>query len=151
MKTHTLESFIERYTVESSGCWNYVGHLNKAGYGKTMHHGKAVLVHRMSWMLHKGPIPDGLNALHKCDNRKCCNPDHLFLGTHQDNSNDAKSKGRLPGPKSFTHCKKGHLFTLETSMFNNRTGRKRCRICHNASKRDWERKAYHKNKTAQTI
>lgn len=75
-------------------CWEYCGHLIKGGYGHISEHGEMKLVHRVSYEKLKGPIPDGMFVLHRCDNRACWNPDHLFLGTHQDNMNDMKSKGR---------------------------------------------------------
>lgn len=55
--------------------------------------------HRISWAYHNGPIPAGALVLHRCDNRVCCNPAHLFLGTHKQNTQDAITKGRFaPGP-----------------------------------------------------
>lgn len=77
-------------------CWIWQGAINRLGYGKMSRrdvkvHGTA---HRAAWEAFRGPIIDGLSVLHHCDVRACCNPDHLFLGTHQDNMDDMMSKGR---------------------------------------------------------
>lgn len=76
------------------GCREWKKSLMKSGYGQVRRRGKTYTTHRFSYLLTHGVIPDGLCVLHKCDNRKCCNPDHLFLGTHQDNHDDMIAKGR---------------------------------------------------------
>lgn len=61
----------------------WTGYINHYGYGQS---GRSTLVHRDSWSQKHGPIPDGLCVLHRCDNRRCYNPDHLYLGTRTDNA-----------------------------------------------------------------
>ena len=74
-------------------CWEWQASLNNAGYGNFKYNGNIIGSHRMVWFLTYGEFPR-LFVLHKCDNRKCCNPNHLFLGTNQDNMNDMINKGR---------------------------------------------------------
>jgi hypothetical protein len=77
-----------------TGCWEWNGGRNSKGYGRIKIDGKRVSVHRVVYELLVGPIPDGMFVCHTCDNPCCCNPDHLFIGTNQDNVNDMVSKGR---------------------------------------------------------
>lgn len=80
----------------NSGCWLWLGALNKHGYGKFSLEGRVLGAHKASWKIHKGRrIRKGLYVCHKCDTRCCVNPDHLFLGTPRANYLDCKRKGRL--------------------------------------------------------
>lgn len=83
--------------IQPSGCILWTGHLSTSGYGQLKegkHDGKQLDAHRVAWELFRGPIPDGLWVLHKCDVRNCVNTDHLFLGTVLDNGRDMAIKGR---------------------------------------------------------
>lgn len=84
-----------------NGCLNYTGFINATGYGR-VGRGKTTLAHRVAWEQEVGPIPEGKFVRHHCDNPRCVNPKHLFVGTHLDNMRDKVSKGRsasLPGER----------------------------------------------------
>jgi len=89
--------FTERFwlsVAKSEGCWEWTGFLLGNGYGQVGIKNTQAQAHRVSWEMHYGPIPQGLYVLHHCDNRKCVRPDHLFLGTIQDNADDMVAKER---------------------------------------------------------
>ena len=76
------------------GCWLWQAGKTKDGYGVIWKAPKVLLAHRVAWELTYGPIPEGLQILHHCDNPACVNPTHLFIGTNYDNVCDSVSKGR---------------------------------------------------------
>lgn len=93
-----------KYEVnEITGCWEWKRATNNIGYGMfRWATGIMRTAHRVSYELFKGPIPKGLVVCHTCDNPKCVNPDHLWLGTMKDNHTDMVNKGRYNGrPKGF--------------------------------------------------
>jgi len=95
-RRESLKTRFWKHVQKTEGCWEWTGCLYR-GYGRMRLNDKKrsrVMVHRFSWELHRGPIPDGLFVLHHCDNRCCINPDHLFLGTYSDNTRDCFTKGR---------------------------------------------------------
>lgn len=96
-----FHSLLSKDTV--TGCWNWIGMKYWTGYGVFYIERKGYAAHRIAYEMYIGPIPKGLLVLHKCDNRACCNPEHLWLGKHKDNTNDCIDKGRfkvLPGSKN---------------------------------------------------
>ena len=83
-----------------SGCIEWQQPTHRFGYGWITIRRRAVLAHRFAWIRANGPIPDGMDVLHRCDNPPCCNPEHLFLGTRADNAKDMIAKGRAAWQKS---------------------------------------------------
>lgn len=115
----------------NSGCWLWTA-STFGGYGQFgMGHGHVVGAHRAAWLLLRGPIPDDLFVLHKCDVKVCVNPDHLFLGTNKDNLDDfvAKYPGRIGQHNARkTECIWGHEFT-DDNTGRDRRGHRFCRQC----------------------
>lgn len=92
-KNNTPESFWSRAT-RGDGCWEWQGGRDRDGYGKVSYKKKDHQAHRLAWELTYGAPPADQCVCHRCDNRRCVRPDHLFLGSHRDNYLDAISKGR---------------------------------------------------------
>jgi hypothetical protein len=81
--------------VVNGDCWECVSHrLNEGGYATVRYNGEQWYIHRLSYHLHKGKVPEGMVVMHTCDNPKCINPDHLGLGSQLDNIVDRNVKGR---------------------------------------------------------
>lgn len=90
----TKEFLMEMAVISPSGCWEWPG-AQTNGYGRVRVGKKMERIHRVSYAVFScEPIPDGTLVLHKCDNRKCFNPEHLFLGNHKDNRDDCVQKYR---------------------------------------------------------
>lgn len=107
----TVERFLSYFKQDGENCWNWTGALFAQGYGCIgISGGKVVKAHRFSYEHFIGQIPEGKLVCHKCDNKKCINPGHLFLGSHHDNNLDCVRKGRHPLikkgvlPEQFRKC-----------------------------------------------
>ena len=95
MNQELKDRFFNKVT-KTYTCWIWQGRTMRGGYGKFRIKRKEYSAHRISWEIHNDKIPKNMMVCHTCDNPPCVNPDHLFLGTCQDNMDDMKSKGRSP-------------------------------------------------------
>jgi hypothetical protein len=119
---------------KSDGCWLWTAAARKNGYGifaERRPRSRTYSAHRLSYELTFGPISSGLSVLHRCDNRRCVRPDHLFLGTARENTQDMIAKGRCTAGlynKVKTHCVNGHEFTATNTRTSSK-GKRACRTC----------------------
>ena len=114
------ERFWSKVDVKNQGdCWNWTaGTRGSKGYeygGFRIKRGVMESSHRMAYILTFGEIPDDMIVCHRCDNAKCCNPHHLFLGTHDDNAKDRVMKGRSPNREGENNTMS--VFTREDVIF----------------------------------
>ena len=95
MNSEGKQLIMDRTTVSEGGCWEWSLNIMQNGYASFQMNGEVWYAHRFSYTAFVGDIPDGVFVCHKCDNPKCANPEHLFLGTQLDNMRDAAAKGRI--------------------------------------------------------
>lgn len=126
-----IDEFRARVVVDlETGCWEWVGNKVTQGYGRFNIKPKVVVkAHRLSYVMYNGPIPNGLDLHHICNNPSCVNPSHLIplsRGEH------IKTMNRDPGKHNRikTHCKQGHEFNIVNTYVTSK-GRRSCRACDN--------------------
>lgn len=134
-----LAKLLDGVEIRDNGCWvatkryEYKFKVDNGtpGYRAFCYRGKAIKAHRLSWILHRGPIRRGLVIMHKCDNPPCINPDHLRQVTRATNNRDMAAKGRYNHQKK-THCPHGHPYSGENlALHHDPRGYifRRCRQC----------------------
>lgn len=120
--TTVLDRIMRRVTVDDNGCWNWQGSKNPKGYGNIGIHGKVQLTHRVSYTVHVGDIPDGLQLDHLCRNTSCCNPEHLEPVTPTEHA-----RRSIEATKD--HCKHGHPLSGDNLIVRIRANGQRHRVC----------------------
>ena|SRR3990167_8473917 len=136
-----LQKIEEKYEPEpNSGCWLWTGAITYGGYGVLKIGNTMTTAHRVSYELHKGKIPEGLQLDHLCRVRCCVNPDHLEPVTNKENMR--RGLGNGPAVKkqlSKTHCPKSHPYSGE-NLYLMKNGGRKCRECHRIEARLYAKK-----------
>lgn len=148
MKKSLRQRFDEKFVIDPSGCWVWIGACDTLGYGHiaapehNRNGGKLGRAHRVAWALYKGPIPEGLVIDHLCKNRFCVNPEHLEPVTFKENLDRSDSASTLEAKK--TQCLRGHSLS-GSNIYETKKGRV-CRQCSNMRKHKHRAYKMEKNK-----
>ena len=125
------DRLLQRVAAGSGGCWNWTGAVTQHGYGRMSYRNHVERTHRLAAHLWLGldlADPD-VKVCHTCDNPRCINPEHLYLGDQKTNTADMVRRGRASaGPNPWTHCARGHELTPDNTT---RRKKPRCRTCNN--------------------
>lgn len=122
---NTLDIFWSK-VEKTESCWLWLGYKINSGYGKFVYKGENMLSHRLSYQLHKGKIPQGLEIDHLCRVKHCVNPDHLEAVTRKENQ--IRGMGFISIESKKTHCPQGHPYSGD-NLFIDYKGGRRCRKC----------------------
>jgi hypothetical protein len=134
------ERFIEKVEQPANGsaCWVWTAARCSDGYGNFYFGGRVVPAHRAALALFRGVDAGDRLVCHRCDNPRCVNPDHLFVGTHQDNADDKMRKGRHTWANK-THCVRGHPLSGDNLRIARNSGARVCRECMRMHGRAFDR------------
>ncbi len=128
LRAQQFKERLSRFIVQPNGCWEWQGALDEKGYGRIGFKGRTARVHRVAFEYAGGALIDGLVLDHLCCNRRCMNPAHLEQVTSRENLERGRKVHSVR-----THCKRGHLRTLENRK---KVGKSfACRECHREDKR----------------
>lgn len=123
-----LNRILQSVKWTSSGCWVYWAKPNAGGYARIQRHGKVIYVHRFTYSMLRGPIPEGFHLDHLCRVTACCNPWHLEVVTPEEN--------RRRQAAAITHCPEGHPYD-EANTYIKPDGNRNCKACKRRRTREW--------------
>lgn len=133
-RTRKLAKIKSRCMIDANDCWLWQGFIQWNGYGQTNFRGRTCSTHRAAYLASGRDIPAGHDVCHKCDIRRCCNPEHLFTGPRVANHADMWAKGRAWQQKET--CNRGHLWSEHSYTVigtNKSTGKsgiwRKCKLC----------------------
>lgn len=134
IKQKDIDRFWDK-VLFTTDCWEWQGWKIKTGYGQFKLNYKNLLTHRVSYILNKGDIKDGLYIDHLCKNPSCVNPDHLELVSHKENTMRGNNMASLNAKK--THCKRGHELKGDNLYIRPKNNQRRCSECRRIADRNY--------------